>query len=56
MDDEIRPFAEDPSLQLLIQYQIQAEQEAKLLSDYQYDLAQFPSLVNADKLKDINRK
>lgn len=56
VDDEVRPFAEDPSLQLLIQYQIQAEQEAKALSDYQYDQKQFPSLISTDKLKEINRK
>jgi hypothetical protein len=56
VDDEARPFAEDPSLQLMIQYQIEAEVRAKALSDYQFDRTEFPSLVNNTDLKDINRK
>lgn len=54
-DEEARPFAEDPSLQLLIEYQIQVEREAKALNNYQYDKSEFPSLVSADDLKKINR-
>mmetsp|Transcript_32806 Transcript_32806/g.37542 ORF Transcript_32806/g.37542 Transcript_32806/m.37542 type:complete len:130 (+) Transcript_32806:847-1236(+) len=54
-DEEARPFAEDPSLQLLIEYQIQVEREAKALNNYQYDKSEFPSLVSADDLKTINR-
>lgn len=52
----MRPFVEDPSLQLLIQYQIQAEQEQKAMADYQFDQKEFPSLVSDDNLKNILRK
>lgn len=49
-------FANDPSLQYLINQQIIAEQEEKLLHEYQYDQSEFPSLVKGDALKQINRK
>jgi hypothetical protein len=52
----VRPFAEDPSLQLLIQYQIQDELEKKALADFQYKTSEFPSLVATNELKEINRK
>jgi len=56
VEDEVRLFAEDPSLQLLIQYQIQAEQEEKAKSEYQFDKQDFPSLIPESKMKEINRK
>jgi hypothetical protein len=47
---------EDPTLQLLIQYQIQTEQAKLAESDYHFDRKDFPSLVNTNDLKAINRK
>lgn len=55
-DEEVRPFMEDPTLQLLIQYQIQTEQAKLAESDYHFDRKDFPSLVNTNDLKAINRK
>ena len=54
--EEAVDFANDASLQFLINQQILAEQEQKLLSEYQYDQSEFPSLVRGDALKQINRK
>lgn len=55
-DEEVRPFVEDPSLQLMIQYQIQEDQERLAQCDYQYDQKEFPTLVDAKKMNEINRK
>ena len=56
VDDEVRPFAEDPSLQLLIQYQILEDQRQKALAEYQYDEKEFPSLVKDEKMREILRE
>lgn len=56
VDEEVRPFAEDPSLQYIIQCHIQVEQEEKMNSDYNYEKSEFPSLLSGDSLKKINRK
>uniref|UniRef100_A0A7S3KRQ1 Uncharacterized protein n=1 Tax=Euplotes crassus TaxID=5936 RepID=A0A7S3KRQ1_EUPCR len=54
--EEAVDFANDASLQFLINQQILAEQEQKMLSEYQYNQSEFPSLVAGDDLKQIKRK
>lgn len=54
--EEAVDFANDASLQYLINEQILADLEARKYSDYQYDKNEFPSLVKGDSLKQINRK
>ena len=55
-DGEARSYAEDPSLQYLIEYQIRSQQEEKLQTGYMFENDDFPSLVKNSTLDEIKRK